>query len=241
MARPGYIDLKLADIFISDGYGNVGAVNLLAGYAIGLATMAVDEIVGIIPTGATFQLTGDETIYEVVSHTETSTNTTSITFIPGLVEAAIDGQVITFLPNSIEIRVGDGNLTYDKKKPREYKLDKGRLYLVRNADEAPMDVTFDFVWDHIIGSTGDPITVEEALDGTGRASHWVSSATESCEPYAVDITVLYTPDCEDVEPEKIVFEDFRYDSLKHDIKAGSVACTGACNRVAPTVTRLAVA
>lgn len=241
MAKPGYIDLKQAQIFISDGYGNVGAVNLLAGYAIGLATMAVDEIVGVIPTGATFTLAGDETIYEVLSHTETSSHTTSITFAPGLVEAAVDGQVLTFLPNSIEIRVGDGNLTYDKKKPREYKKNRGRLDLVRNADEEQMDVAFDFVWDHIIGSTADPVTVEEALDGTGRAAHWVSSSTEACEPYAVDIIVLYTPICEDVEPERIVFPDFRYDSLKHDLKAGTVAASGACNALEPTVTRLAIA
>ena len=241
MAKSGQIDLKQAQLFIRDGYANVGAVNLIAGYAAGLATMVVDEIVGVIPTGATFTLVGDDTIYEVVSHIETSGHTTSLTFVPALVEPAVDGQVITFLANSIEVRIGEGNLTYDQKKPREYKKDRGRLYLVRNADEVELEVAFDFVWDHIVGSTGDPITIEEALTGEGRASYWVSSSTEACEPYAVDLVVLYTPECEDIEPEQIIFRDFRHDSMNHNMKDGTVACKGASNRTKPEATRLAVA
>jgi len=237
----GQIDLKQAQIFIQDGYTNAGAVNLLAGYTAGATVMAVDAITGIIPTGTTFTILGQDTEYEIVSHVETSGNTTSVTFIPALTDAVADGAVITFKPHRIEVRIGEGNLTYSEKVTREYKKDRGKLDVVRDGDEEQLEVSFDFVWDHIIGSSGDPITIEEALKQMGAASDWVSSSTEACEPYAVDLIVLHTPLCEGEEREQLVFPDFRYDSLDHDLKAGTVACKGACNVTRPIVTRLPVA
>lgn len=237
----GQIDLKYAQLFIRDGYTNAGAVNLVGGYTTGLTSMAVDNVVGIISTGTVFTLAGDATEYEVLSHTETAGNTTAITFTPGLVAAATDDEVMTFHPHQIEVRIGEGNLTYSEKIDRQYKKDRGRLDVVRNGDEQQVDVSFDFVWDHIIGSTGDPVNVEEALKAIGNASDWVSSATESCEPYAVDLIVLYTPICAGVAKEQIVFEDFRHESLDHNLKDGAVACKGASNRTLPTITRIAAA
>lgn len=237
----GFIDLKQAQIFIQDGYTNAGAVNLVAGYNIGDTTMVVDTIDGIIPTGTMFTVTGDNTEYEVLSHTETSGDTTSITFTPGLVAAATDNAVITFHPHKIEIRIGEGNLTYSEKVDRQYKKNRGRLDVVRNGDEQQLEISFDFVWDHIIGSTGDTVNVEEALKQIGNAADWVSSATETCEPYAVDLIILYTPICSDVEKEQIIFEDFRYESLDHNLKDGTVACKGSSNRTLPTITRIAAA
>jgi len=237
----GFIDLKQAQLFIRDGYTNAGAVNNALGYTTTSTTMAVDGITGIIPTGTVFTLAGDDTEYEILSHTETTGNTTSVTFTPGLVIAATDNEVITFHPHQIEVRIGEGNFTYDKKRSRQYKKNRGRLDVVRDGDEEQLDITFDFVWDHIIGTSGDPVNVEEALDGIGNASSWVSSATESCEPYAVDLIILYKPICTSEDWEQIVFEDFRYESLNHNLKEGTVACKGSCNRTTPTITRIAAA
>jgi len=207
------IDLKQTQVFIRDGFNAAAQVNLLAGYAIGLATMAIDNHVGVIPTGSTFKVGTDETIYEVISHTETSGSTTSITFAPGLVVAAVDGGPVVFQPNQIEVRIGEGNLTFEEKHPRKYVLNRGLLDSVKDDDQAPLDVTMDFVWDHIIG---DP-----------------------CQPYCIDLVVLYTPLCANVDPEQIVLPKFRYDSLSHDVKNGAVAMKGSCNVTKPIVTRIA--
>jgi hypothetical protein len=235
------IDLKQAQLFIVDGYSNAGAVNHTSGYTTTTTTMAVDSITGVISDGTTFTVAGDETVYEVIDHAETSGNTTSITFTPGLVVATTDDEVITFQPHQIEVRIGEGNFTYTDKVDRQYKKNRGRLDTVRNGDEQQMDVAFDFVWDHIIGATDDPITVEEALKGINNASNWVSSSADPCEPYAVDLVILYTPVCTGVDAERIVFEDFRYESLDHNLKDGSVSSKGSCNRTLPVVTRQAAA
>jgi hypothetical protein len=227
-------------VFIRDGYNAVAKVNNSSGYAIGLATMIIDSTGAnvVIPIGATFLVGTDDTIYEVTAHSETSGATTSITFAPGLVVAATDNESIAFQPNQIEVRIGDGNLTYDEKYPRKYVLNRQQLSTVKDDDEAPLDVTMDFVWDHITGTSGDPPTVHEALKRTGNASAWVTSDPDTCQPYSVDIVLLYTPDCA-VEPEQIVFPTFRYDTLSPDLKNGTVSCKGSCNVKSPVSTRIA--
>ena len=235
------IDLKHTQIFIRDGYSAAAQVNLTGGYTVGATTMVIDNTGAgvVIPTGTTFKVGSvDQTVYEVITHIETSGATTSITFTPGLVSAATDNEAIAFLPNEIEVRIGDGNLTYDEKYPRKYVLDRQQLSTVKDDDEAPLDVTMDFVWDHIIGTSGDPPTVHEALKRTGNASTWVTSDPDTCQPYSVDIVLLYTPDCA-VEPEQIVFPKFRYDTLSGDMKNGTVSCKGSCNVKSPVSTRIA--
>ena len=235
------IDLKHTQIFIRDGYNAVAQVNLTLGYAIGLTTMVIDNTGTnvVIPVGATFLVgTTDTTIYEVTSHIETGGSTTSITFAPGLVVAATDNEAIAFQPNEIEVRIGDGNFSYDEKYPRKYVLNRQQLSTVKDDDEAPLDVTMDFVWDHITGSASDPPTVHEALKRTGNAAGWITSDPDTCQPYSVDLILLYTPDCA-VEPEQIVFPKFRYNTLSPDLKNGTVSCKGSCNVKSPIATRIA--
>lgn len=233
------IDLKQSEIFIRDGYSNAGAVNLLAGYVAGSTTMVVDGINSIIPAGATFQLGTDDTIYEVLSQIATANKTTSITFAPPLVEAATDNEVITFLPNQIEVRIGEGNLTYEEKRPRKYRLNKGKIDSVKDDDEAALEVTMDFVWEHIISqSNGEPPTVEEVLKRNGNAANWVTSDPDTCQPYCVDLVIIYTPECSTEKREQIVLPKFRYESLSHSIKDSTVSCKGSCNTTTAIVTRI---
>lgn len=133
---------------------------------------------------------------------------------------------------SLEIKIGEGTLTYDERRNMEYVRDRGLLDVVREGDEEPIDVRFDFTWEFLrtTSTTGAGIpTVEDALKQRGEAAAWVSSSADPCEPYAVDIVVTYTPPCGGELTEIITLPDFRYTSLAHDAAAGTVAVTGQCN------------
>lgn len=153
----------------------------------------------------------------------------------------LDGGVGT-AQNSITITVGEGNLTYTERKNIEYTLDRGVLDEVREGDQVPVDVNLDFVWEYITGgsATGATPTVEDALKRKGPASAWVSTDSDQCRPYAVDIEVTYAPTpaaCGDMEV--ITLPDFRYEELAHDLRAGTVSVTGRCNVVEATAVRSA--
>lgn len=152
-----------------------------------------------------------------------------------------DGTAVT--PLELTIKIGEGNLTYTEAVEREYTPDRGLLDEVRDGDEQPLEVTFDFVWEFIRGglNTGDPPTVEDALKNRGNAAAWISSDSDTCRPFAVDIVIEYVPDCGVGalgDQETFIFPDFRYDSLEHDIRAGTVSVTGRCNVTEATVTRV---
>lgn len=139
--------------------------------------------------------------------------------------------------NWLEVKIGEGNLSYTESRNMEYTLDRGMLDEVREGDQIPVDVTMDFIWEYLRGSSGTP-TVEDALKNRGEASDWVSSDTDACRPYAVDIEITYSPSpvtCGDMEI--ILLQDFRYEGLDHDLSGGSVSVTGRCNVTEATVTR----
>ncbi len=143
--------------------------------------------------------------------------------------------------NSVEVKIGEGNLTYSEKRNMQYILDRGALDEVREGDEVPVDVNMNFTWEYLRAASGSGTpTIEEALKNIGEASDWVSSDADACRPYAVDIQVLYKPSpvsCGDQET--ILLSDFRWEDLSHDLRGGSVAVTGKCNVTQATVTRQA--
>lgn len=152
----------------------------------------------------------------------------------------VDGTTPT--ANELEITIGEGNLTYTEAKNIEYTLDRGTLDEVREGDQVPVDVSIDFVWEYLRGSSasGAVPTVEEALKNIGNAADWVSTDSDACRPYAVDIVVTYAPvptTCGDKEV--ITLPDFRYESLDHDLRAGTVSVSGKCNVTQATVVRSA--
>lgn len=235
------IDLKNARIYIEDGYsGPTGAktVNNMAGYAANATTMAVDAFVGAVAVYDRFTVVGSTATHVVTAHTETSSNTTSITFTPGLTGTVADNAVITILPHQIEVTIGEGNCNYSESRTLEYKLNRGLLDNVRLGDEVPVDVSLDFVWEEITASSGNPPTVIDAIKKEGEASAWVSSGDDPCEPYCVDIKIVNTPDgCSEVESETVLLQEFRYEKLDFNPKDGTISCTGKCNVTAATVTR----
>lgn len=233
------IDLKRCTIKMKDGYSKIGAVNNVAGYSTTATTMLVDGFTGALVNGDTFFVAGDTVEHTITAHTETTGNTTSITFTPGLGANVVDNAVVTVGPHYIEAQIGEGTLSYTEKKPRVYVKDRGQLGTVRDGDEEPMDVKLDFIWEFLKASSGDAATFEDALKQRGGASAWVTSATDTCEPYAIDIEITYDPNCTDIEDEVILLPDFRYEQIDHDFKQGMLSVTGKCNAQEATVTRQA--
>jgi hypothetical protein len=145
-------------------------------------------------------------------------------------------------PLQIEIKIGEGDLTWTETVNREYMLDRGNLDDVRNGDQVPMDVRFDLKYEYIQAPSGSSAvpTVSEALKRIGAAAAWVSTDSDACRPFAVDIVVLHQPtpsNCGDQE--EVTLPDFRYESLEHSIRNATISCTGKCNAVQPSVVRQA--
>lgn len=238
------IDLKNATIWIRDGYvgPGVGAVNNAPGYPSGTTVLAVDGFVGALGVHDYITIVGSViggvlTHHRITAHTETSSNTTSITITPGLSAGVVDNAVITVLPHELEVKVGEGNCQWTEKRNVVYTKDRGRLSTVKLGDEDPVDVSFDFIWEFIKADTAKVPTIEDVLKKRGEASNWVSSATDTCEPYAVDIIIEYDTPCTTDVNEIIYLSDFRYEDLKHDLRAGQIACTGKCNITEATTVR----
>lgn len=237
-----WFDLKNATITIADGFSGTAAVNLMAGYMAGAVTMAIDGYTGIIPTGVQFYVgTAEDTLYTVTAHTETTGNTTSITFTPGLAALVADNAVLTFVPRTLTIKVGEGNLTFNEKNNMEYKRDRGLLSTVRKGDQEPLEVSFEFWWEFLKASTGLTPTIEDVLKNRGEAASWLTTSDDTCEPFCIDIVILYTPPCSTLDKEKIELKMFRWETLNHDLKQGMLSCSGKCNVTEALVTRIAQA
>lgn len=243
-----WFDLKQAEIRFRDGFAKqsgvdlVGAVNLMAGYSANATTMLVDGIVGIIPVGILFTVATDSTLtkHRVTAHSETLGNTTSITFTPGLAEAELDNAVINFESRELIVKIGEGNLTFNEKRTIEYKRNRGRLDQTRLGDEEPIDVSFDFWYEFLTASTGLTPSIEDVLKKRGEASTWITSdQDDACQPYSIDIEINYIPLCTGEDKELVTLAKFRWESLNHDLKAGTISCSGKCNITQALLQRIA--
>jgi hypothetical protein len=149
----------------------------------------------------------------------------------------LNNDVITFLPQEIEIKVGDGDLKYTEKNEYTYDLDRGDLDTVREGNQVPLDLVLDFVYEHITTGTSEDISPMDALKQKGGASGWVSSSTDQCEPYAVDIEITHEAPCGTNQDEVTLFPDFRSDQREISLKDATISITGRCNAVEPVVSR----
>jgi hypothetical protein len=239
------LDIKNCNVYLRDGYTGpadpTGAVNLMAGYVVGTTVMAVDGFTGAVVTGDYFTVGGRQQRYQITAHSETLGATTQITFTPGLVTAAVDNDVIAIQPHHLQIRIGEGNVMWTEKRPIVYVKDRGLLDTVREGDEEPVEVKLDATWVFLKASTGQTPTIEDVLKKRGEAANWVTSATDTCEPYAVDLIIEYTPPCSTEQMEIYELRDFRYEELAQDLKQGQISISGKCNTVEATVTRVTAA
>ena len=138
-------------------------------------------------------------------------------------------NIVTFLPAQIEIKIGEGNLTWSEKKEYIYLLDRGNLDTVKEGNEIPVEVSLEFVYEHVKTGTAEDISPVDALKKTGNTANWVSSATDQCEPYSVDVVVFHEAPCGSTQDETLTFADFRYESLDFDLSAATISVSGKCN------------
>ena len=245
------IELRHATIRMKDGFQGTALVND-GGIADGDTTLEIDTVAvnhktgnPVIPIGARFTYAGDTaaTVYTVTGRTPNDTTgpTTEITFSPALAAARtlpVDDEVITFAAQQLDVKIGEGNLTYTEANNYEYDLDRGTLDTVREGDDIPLEVSTDFTYEFVTTGTGETVTPMDAIRGDGAAAEWSSSATDPCEPYAVDLEVEHVPPCGTSETEITIFPDFRADSKEFDLSEATISVTGRCNATRPSYSRV---
>jgi hypothetical protein len=193
----------------------------------------------LIPVGARFTQPNSVTVHTVTARTPASTSpTTNVVFTPAWgVTPPVQGNTITFLPQQLDIKVGEGNLTYTEAKEYEYLLDRGNLDTVREGDEQPLEIELEFVYEFVTTGTGEAITPVDALKRQNGAVEWVSSSSDQCEPYAVDIEIEHNPPCGSAENEVTTLPDFRYESLEFNLSDATIATSGRCNASEASIVR----
>jgi hypothetical protein len=203
----------------------------------------------LVPVGARFTVStvNHTLVHTVVSRTPANTSpTVTIGFSPkwqGLDANApqpvpVVNDVITFGSQQINIKIGEGNLTYTEHKDFKYMLDRGNLDAVRDADEKPVDVKTDFVYDFVTSGTDEDITPVDALKRQNKAAEWVSASADLCEPYAVDVEIIHVPPCTGEQAEITILPTFRYETLEFNLKDATISVTGKCNVEQAIVTRV---
>jgi hypothetical protein len=245
MAR---IELRDCIVRFRDGLSGTGKVNepvtppVATDTDFDIDTVVLNtEDVDLVPVGARFKIVGEtvQVYHTVTARTPVDTSpTTNIVFSPALGAGTYaDNDVVTFYPQQIEIKVGDGNITYTEHRNYEYMLDRGDLDTVREGDEVPLDVKLECTYEHITTGTSEDISPMDALKGIGGADEWVSSSADLCEPYAIDIEVEHSPPCGGAQKELVLFPDFRAETKEINYKEANISLTGKCNVIEPEVTR----
>lgn len=215
------IDLRNADIFISDGTVNTATTSLSANALKGDSVVTLTSTAGL-DVGQGFTLNGGMEYYVVAG-----INGSDVTIEPSLTTNYASGAAVAGVSNMLEVKIGEGTLTYNERRAVTYILNRGRIYGVKLGDDAPVEVSMQYLWEFLRAGVGDPPTVEEALKQIGAAVEWVSSDTDPCNPYCVDISICHVPPCGDTE--RINLKFFRWEELNHDLKAATVDVRGNAN------------
>lgn len=245
MAR---IQLRDTTIYIQDGLSGTGAIDSDTSPAdlSGETTLDVTSIVlntddtDLVPVGARFTVAGEtgSPVHTVTARTPTAASpTTNIVFTPALASDVSDTAAITFLPQRIEVAIGDGDLTWTEARELIYDLDRDQLDTVRLGEDQPLEVELAFTFEYVTTESGQAITPVDALKRIGEASEWVSSSSDLCEPYAVDFYVVHCVPCGTDQDQDFLFQDFRYESLEYSIQDASIAVSGRCNVTDVVTTR----
>jgi hypothetical protein len=245
MAR---IELRDVTIYIQDGLS--GTATLTANGSQNDTTLNINTVVlntddtDYVPVGARFYLPGESvnTVHTVTARTPSANSpTTCITFTPALGAGSYNSgnseNAVTFINQRIEVEIGEGNLTWTETKEYEYLRERGDLDTVKEADEQPVEMSMEFVYEYIKTESGQDITPVDALKQAGEAAEWVTSSDDQCEPYAIDVLVKHCVPCGTDQDEDVLFTDFRYESLDFDLGEATISVSGRCNVSEPTVTR----
>ena len=240
--------MRNVTIYVQDGLAGTG--NLSANATQNDTEIEVDTVVlnttttNLVPVGARLYISGEttNTVHTVTARVPTSTGpTTNLTVTPvigaGTYNSGNAEGSITFIPQRIEVKVGEGNLTWSESKEYEYLTDRGSLDTVKEGDDQPVEMSLEFVYEYIKTQSGQDITPVDAVKRAGEAAEWVSSSSDLCEPYAVDIRALHCVPCGTDHDEDVIFTDFRYEGLDFDMGEATISVSGRCNVTEPSITR----
>ncbi len=185
-------------------------------------------------TAAAVVLTFSGGSVDETDHGQTTIASVDLTAVTG-------NKLLTFLPQAITIKVGEGDLKYTETRNFKYDLDRGLLDTVRFGDDVALDVNSSFTYEHITSGTDETISPVDAIKRKGAAAEWVSSDSDPCQPYAVDLEITFTPPCANTaDPEVTTFPDFRYEKIEPDFKNSLITLSGKCHATEPIVSRVAV-
>lgn len=221
----------------SIGSGNVTVVEAANVYTITFAGDLANSAETITVDGSGLT----EANSHVLTQTQDGTDTWEITFTPALAAGSVpsDGDVITFYPRKLEVKVGEGNIEHTKNKDPQIDLDRGVLDGARSGNEQPMDVSFGIVYDWLRSSTTDVPTADEVLERDGEAADWSNAAADECEPHQVTLKVIDAPDCGSAKAEVIIYPYFLPQTINASVEAASISVTGVCVATKPLVYRVA--
>jgi len=240
------IDLRDATIYLKDGLTGTAEINDAA-IAQNDTTLVIDTVVlvgpattTLVPVGARYTVPNTSAqVFTVTARLPAGAGpTTTITFTPALTaDVPANGATITFQAQRVAVTIGEGNLSYTEAQNMDYTLDRGNLDTVRQGDDIPVDVTMEFSYEFVTASSGEIITPSDALKGVGEANEWISSSSDLCEPYAVDIEVARELSCGSVESETTLLSDYRWESLEFSLRDATISSSGKCNITTATNTR----
>jgi len=218
---------------IIDGAALTGTT-VSSGTSLGLQSLSLNsDDTDLCPVGARFTIATETgtPIHTVTARDNTSDDakTLRVDVTPAIVSAVSDADVITFLPQRIDVKIGEGDLTWTENREMIYDLDRDLLDTVRQGAEQPLEIDLAFTFEFVTTESGQAITPVDAIKRIGEATEWVSSSSDQCEPYAVDIYVVNCVPCGTEEDESFLFSDFRYESLDYSIQDASIAVSGRCN------------
>jgi len=247
MAR---IQLRDTTIYLQDGLSGTAAINDASPSDLsGVVTLDINTVVlnttedDLVPVGARFTIAGETglPVHTVTARTPTDAGpTTNIVFTPAVVNDVAADAVITFLPQQVEIRIGDGDLSWTESREVLYDLDRDLLDDVRLGPEQPLELNSAFIFEWAATGSGEAISPVDAIKRIGAADEWVSSDSDQCRPYALDIVVDHVVPCGTNQDQRFTFEDFRWESLEYSIQDASITLSGRCNRTDATVSRLSI-
>ncbi len=236
MAR---IQLRDTSIYIQDGLSGTASANDASPADLtGETSLVIENVVlntdttDLVPVGARFTIAGETAspVHTVTARTPTDSGpTTAITFTPAIASNVSDTAVLTFLPQRVTVKIGEGDMAWTETKEYIYDRDRDLLDTVREGQEQPVEVEMAFIFDYVTTESGQLITPVDALKRIGEATEWVSSSSDQCEPYAVDIYVLHCVPCGTDQDQDFLFQDFRWESLEYSIQDASIAVSGRCN------------
>ena len=189
------------------------------------------DISNLIGTGAYVAIA--ETTAGVVP---TGAATTAVTISPALTAGTYAASpAITIKSQDLNIKIGEGNLTYTEHRDYQYLLDRGMLDTVREPKDVPMDVKTEFVYEHITSNTTNNVSPMDALKGMNSAVEWVSSAPGRLRTllhrHPGGIRSPRAP----VNRETTVFPMFRAETREINYNTAVISLTGKCNVKEPNV------